>query len=76
MATTFDLAEAIGLPERADALTPLDALGPDRLAELTALVRAAVDREDALVASSLEAALNAVPRPLRGRARALLLEES
>ncbi|WP_235736141.1 hypothetical protein [Nocardioides alcanivorans] len=74
MATPQDLARSVGLPD--DGLDGLAALPQERLDSLTALVHAAVDREDALVATSLEAALNALPRPLRGRARALLLEES
>lgn len=74
MATPAGLAADLGLDP--DSLTGFSALPAEQFDRLDTLVRSAVAAEDALVQRSLEAALNAVPRPLRGRARALLLEES
>lgn len=74
MATPAELAADLGLDP--DSLTGFSALPAEQFDRLDTLVRSAVAAEDALVQRSLEAALNAVPRPLRGRARALLLEES
>lgn len=74
MATIHDIAAAIGAaPEALSGLSGLDA---DRVEGLLHQIHSAVAAEDELVATSLEAALAAVPRPLRGRARALLLEEA
>ncbi|WP_110205438.1 hypothetical protein [Nocardioides daejeonensis] len=74
MTSADDLARAVGLSD--GSLAGLGGLQAEHLQALTTLAQTAIDREDALVQESLEAALAALPRPLRGRARALLLEES
>lgn len=74
MATPAELATDLGLsPGSLSGLSELPTADFDRL---DALVRRCVAEEDDLVSRSLEAALDAVPRPLRRRARTLLLEES
>ncbi len=46
------------------------------LDRMSTLVAAAIAQEDDVVRTSLDAAIDALPRPIRGRARALLLEGS
>lgn len=57
------------------SLRGLAAVPANELDALRGLAEDAVAREDALVTKSLEAAISALPRPLRGRARALLTED-
>lgn len=67
------LAETLGVtPEE---LSFMDRLDDHAAAHLDELVTLAVVREDEAVADSLERTLRFLPRPIRGRARSLLMPE-
>ncbi len=72
--TVQQLADDLGLDHA--ALDGLEAVPATEVEALRGLVAEAVAAEDALVSDSLDAAIDALPRPLRGRARGLLLEHS
>ena len=68
--TVATLAERLGVS--ADAVAGLQGCSAEELAHLDSLVETAFEREREAVDSGLKATLQAVPRPLRGRAKALL----
>jgi hypothetical protein len=67
------LADRLGVSR--DRLDGLSGCMPADLAELDTLVAAAFAIEDEAVESGLQRTVSAVPRPLRGKARALLFPE-
>lgn len=64
------LAERLGVTT--DAVAGFEDCSAEGLAHLDSLVEAAFAREQEAVESGLKATLQAVPRPLRGRAKSLL----
>lgn len=56
-------------------LSPLRACGTPDLQALDEAVARTLEREDEAVESGLRATLGAIPRPLRGKAKALLFPE-
>lgn len=68
------LADRLGL-EAAD-LSALKVCTAAQVRRLDATVEQTLSREDEAVESGLHAALQALPRPLRGRARTLLFPEA
>lgn len=68
------LATRLGVPDK--HLAGLDTCGAQGLDRIERLVAQAFDREDEAVETGLQETLQAVPRPLRGRARALLFPGS
>lgn len=69
----LQIAEHLGVTP--DAMVGLDACSEAEVAHLDSLVVAALEAEAESVDSGLRATLDAVPRPLRGRAKALLFPE-
>ncbi|WP_067435890.1 hypothetical protein [Nocardioides jensenii] len=72
MASTDVSALAERLGTSVDELAAFSACSPDEVAHLDMLVAAVFAAEAEAVESGLRATLTAVPRPLRGRAKALL----
>ncbi|NYG57817.1 hypothetical protein BJ980_000740 [Nocardioides daedukensis] len=70
MADITDLASRLDVP--ATTLAGLDDVGAEEVARLVTLVDDTFAREDSAVEVGLKATVNAIPRPLRGRAKALL----
>lgn len=69
------LADLVDRP--ADDLAGLDGCRAADLKRLTELVSARIEAEERAIETGLQDALDAIPRPLRSRARALLqMEES
>lgn len=64
------LAERLGVTT--EAVAGLGACSAEELAHLDSLVESTFSREREAVESGLRATLQAVPRPLRGRAKGLL----
>jgi hypothetical protein len=58
-----------------ERLSDLASCPPEDLAVLDDLVAATFAAEDAAVADGLDGTVRAVPRPLRGRARALIFPD-
>lgn len=69
----IQIAEQLGVPP--DSLAGIEACGQGEVAHLKSLIDAAFDTEAEAVDSGLRATLDAVPRPLRGRAKSLLFPE-
>ncbi|QIX26586.1 hypothetical protein ncot_08205 [Nocardioides sp. JQ2195] len=64
------LAERLDVP--VGSVAGLEACSAEELTHLDSLVEAAFVREQEAVEAGLKATLQAVPRPLRGRAKSLL----
>ncbi|RYP87024.1 hypothetical protein EKO23_07035 [Nocardioides guangzhouensis] len=67
------LAGRLGVPR--SRLSGLDACSPADLGTLDDLVATTFAAEDTAVADGLDGTVRALPRPLRGRARALIFPE-
>lgn len=75
MTSTDVSALAARLDTSVKELAGFSACSPDEVAHLDSLVAAAFEAEAEAVETGLRATLTAVPRPLRGRAKALLFPE-
>jgi len=65
-----ELADLLGVPEK--RLGMLSGVAQDNLNHLRDSVTSAVHKQETAIQKGVEKSLQAIPRPLRGRARALL----
>ncbi len=65
-----DLAELLGVSET--GLAMLDGVAPTDLDRLRDAIKTAMAKQDKAIADGVEKSLHAIPRPLRGRARAMI----
>jgi hypothetical protein len=70
MTTVGDLAGLLGVPEK--RLAMLDTVDAVDLSKLSDAITAAMAKQDQAIADGVEKSLQAIPRPLRSRARAML----
>lgn len=70
MSSLRDLADLLGVPEK--RLAMLSGVAQDNLNHLRETITTAVQEQESAIQKGVEKSLQAIPRPLRGRARALL----
>ena len=70
MSSLRDLADLLGVPEK--RLAMLSGVAQDNLNHLRDSITTAVHEQESAIQRGVEKSLQVIPRPLRGRARALL----
>jgi hypothetical protein len=70
MTTVRDLADLLGVPEK--RLAMLAGVSAADLANLQSGISTAMAKQDRAIEDGVERSLQAIPRPLRGKARSML----
>ena len=70
MSSLRELADLLGVPEK--RLAMLSGVAQDNLTHLRDSITDTVTRQESAIQKGVEKSLQVIPRPLRGRARALL----